>query len=158
MITVQPVEPSQVKRGDIILYRNLKGLIAHRVVAVEKKGDESQGRRFSNLYFLRSLFTQSSSLISQSLFSPQSPSLNPHHLFFLRGDGEGKDDEPVEPRQILGKVVLIEGNRGAINPNLWKTKIGNITLLLFYRLKRWTLRNIIRKTWLLFGDQSTKLK
>lgn len=33
-IGVAPVEPSQVKRGDIILYRIQSGLIAHRVVAL----------------------------------------------------------------------------------------------------------------------------
>jgi signal peptidase len=32
MITVEPVVPSQVKRGDILLYHNSRGVVAHRVV------------------------------------------------------------------------------------------------------------------------------
>jgi signal peptidase I len=35
-ITVQPVASSTVKKGDIILYRWQRGVIAHRVVGVEK--------------------------------------------------------------------------------------------------------------------------
>jgi len=142
VITVEPVEPSKVKRGDIILYQNLKGLIAHRVVSIEKTSDESRGLR-----------------TEQNMnFSTQPSSLGPHHFFFLRGDGEDKGSETIEPRQILGKVVLIEGNRGAINPNLWKAKIERIVLLLFHRLKRRALRNMISKPSILFGDPSAQLK
>ena len=32
LITVEPVVPSDVKRGDIVLYRSERGLLAHRVV------------------------------------------------------------------------------------------------------------------------------
>ncbi len=35
-ITVEPVKPSGIKRGDIVLYRFEKGVIAHRVVRIEK--------------------------------------------------------------------------------------------------------------------------
>lgn len=35
-ITVEPVKPSGIKRGDIVLYRLEKGVIAHRVVRIEK--------------------------------------------------------------------------------------------------------------------------
>jgi len=35
-ITVQPVAPSRIKRGDIILYRWEQGVIAHRVVRIER--------------------------------------------------------------------------------------------------------------------------
>jgi hypothetical protein len=34
-ITVRPVSPSAVRRGDIILYRWRQGVIAHRVVGIE---------------------------------------------------------------------------------------------------------------------------
>jgi hypothetical protein len=37
VIGVEPVKPSQVKWGDIILYRNGRGVIAHRVVRIEKE-------------------------------------------------------------------------------------------------------------------------
>ncbi len=32
LITVEPVQPSDVRLGDIVLYRSQRGLIAHRVV------------------------------------------------------------------------------------------------------------------------------
>jgi hypothetical protein len=35
-ITVRPVSPSTIRRGDIILYRWQQGVIAHRVVGIEK--------------------------------------------------------------------------------------------------------------------------
>jgi hypothetical protein len=37
VIGVEPVKPSQVKRGDIILYRTDRGVIAHRVVRIENE-------------------------------------------------------------------------------------------------------------------------
>lgn len=37
MITVEPVTPSDVKRGDILLYQFKKGVIAHRVMRVERE-------------------------------------------------------------------------------------------------------------------------
>jgi len=36
-VTVKPVVPSDIKPGDIILYRNQGGVIAHRVVRIEKR-------------------------------------------------------------------------------------------------------------------------
>ena len=39
VITIEPVEPSAVRKGDIILYRWDNGIIAHRVIDVELKGD-----------------------------------------------------------------------------------------------------------------------
>lgn len=51
MITVEPVTPGDVKRGDILLYEFKKSVIAHRVMRVERKaaqlrfilrGDSSQ--------------------------------------------------------------------------------------------------------------------
>jgi signal peptidase I len=37
LITVEPVEPSNLKRGDIILYRLQKDFIAHRIVNIEER-------------------------------------------------------------------------------------------------------------------------
>ena len=36
LITVAPVGPGSVKRGDILLYQNERGVVAHRVVGVVK--------------------------------------------------------------------------------------------------------------------------
>jgi signal peptidase I len=42
LITVAPVEPAAAKRGDILLYRSDRGLIAHRLVGLRKsaKGED----------------------------------------------------------------------------------------------------------------------
>lgn len=41
-ITIKPVASSDVKRGDIVLYRHHTGVIAHRVIAIEEtKPDDS---------------------------------------------------------------------------------------------------------------------
>jgi signal peptidase I len=37
IIKVEPVEPSHIKKGDIVLYRMKKGVIAHRVVHIERR-------------------------------------------------------------------------------------------------------------------------
>jgi len=37
VITVEPLAPAKLKRGDIILYRLQSGLIAHRIVNIEKR-------------------------------------------------------------------------------------------------------------------------
>jgi hypothetical protein len=37
MINVEPVLPSQVRHGDIILYRNPRGITAHRVIHIQKE-------------------------------------------------------------------------------------------------------------------------
>jgi len=40
-ITVEPVDPSGVKRGDILLYRSCRGVTAHRVVGIERKEENA---------------------------------------------------------------------------------------------------------------------
>ena len=53
-ITVAPARPAGIRRGDVILYRSARGVIAHRVAGVERgpggalvfipRGDASQSR------------------------------------------------------------------------------------------------------------------
>ena len=53
-ITVAPARPAAIRRGDVILYRSARGVIAHRVAGVERgpdgalvfipRGDASQSR------------------------------------------------------------------------------------------------------------------
>lgn len=38
-ITVEPISPEDMRRGDIILYRTAKGFIAHRIILIEKDDD-----------------------------------------------------------------------------------------------------------------------
>ncbi len=45
-ITVDPVSASSVRKGDIILYNNETGVIAHRVVHIEKKDASLQPHSF----------------------------------------------------------------------------------------------------------------
>ncbi len=42
MITVEPVTPCDIKRGDILLYQFKKGAIAHRVLRVEREDAQLQ--------------------------------------------------------------------------------------------------------------------
>ncbi|HKP86533.1 MAG TPA: signal peptidase I [Blastocatellia bacterium] len=44
MITVEPARAGEIKRGDIVLYRLKRGVIAHRVIGIEKA--EGAHRRF----------------------------------------------------------------------------------------------------------------
>ncbi len=37
MVTVEPVEPSKVKLGDIVLFRSKRGVTAHRLVGIERR-------------------------------------------------------------------------------------------------------------------------
>jgi signal peptidase I len=38
-VTVEPVEPCEVRKGDIILYRTASSVIAHRVMLIESRED-----------------------------------------------------------------------------------------------------------------------
>ncbi len=99
LITVEPVEPSNLKRGDIILYRLQNGFIAHRIVNIEK-------RNGCGLTFL------------------------------LRGDASVTDDAPVNPEQVLGKVVCLERGHRRIDPYSRRVRLWSIIYLWLARLKR----------------------
>jgi signal peptidase I len=94
-IIAEPVQPSRVKRGDIILYRYERGVIAHRVI--------------------------------------RSPSL--HHMFHLRGDACTALDEPVEARQILGRVVSVERNGSQVRLDTTRARIAFRVRYCMNRLK-----------------------
>ena len=111
-ITVEPMKPDAIKVGDIILYRYQENLIAHRVVQIENKCD-----------------TQSSVLRTQSYFT-------------LRGDARPACDDPVEAKQILGKVVSIETNGRSVNPYGFKGR-------LIFNLRRWVL---CLRVWLIYSE------
>ena len=114
MITVEPVVPSQVKRGDILLHHNGKGVIAHRVVRIARK---------------------------KAPFNTQNSVLD--IFFILRGDASSTCDEPVEADQALGKVVSVERNGGLIDLDSWKSLILYTARLFRSRLKRSIIRNIL---------------
>jgi hypothetical protein len=93
-ILVEPVSASQVKRGDIVLYRTPRGVTAHRIDRVVKDTNSVLNTRSSS----RDSF--------HSVHSPQHSSL----FFLLRGDSLDAFDSPVTSDQILGKVVSVERN------------------------------------------------
>src|SRR3989442_9908103 len=77
LITVAPVEPAAVKRGDILLYRGERGLIAHRLVGLRRSAKGEDVR------------------------------------YLLQGDASVDRDDPVQPEQVLGRVVAVRrGGRG----------------------------------------------
>jgi signal peptidase I len=102
-ITVQPVAPSDIKMGDIILYRLEAVVIAHRVVRIER-GEDGGSR------------------------------------FILRGDASGALDEPVEPAQVLGKVVSVERGGHSIDLYSRSAKMLRTAYVWASRLKRWIIR------------------
>jgi hypothetical protein len=99
VITVEPVAPSNLKKGDIILYRFQNGLIAHRIVNIEEKNGCGL-------------------------------------TFILRGDASVTDDAPVNPEQVLGKVVCLERGHRSIDPYSLKVRLGSMLYLWLARSKR----------------------
>lgn len=113
MITVEPVVPSQVKRGDILVHHNGRGMIAHRVVRIPRK---------------KALLNPEDSILGTS--------------FVLRGDASSTCDEPVEGDQVLGKVVSVERNGRLIDLDSWKSMILFASHLCTSHFKRSIIRNI----------------
>jgi signal peptidase I len=99
VITVEPVAPSNLKKGDIILYRFQNGLIAHRIVNIEEKNGCGL-------------------------------------TFILRGDASVTDDAPVNPEQVLGKVVCLERGHRSIDPYSLKVRLWSMLYLWLARSKR----------------------
>ncbi len=114
MITVEPAIPSQVKRGDILLHSNTRRVIAHRVVRIARR--------------------------KVVLDSPTSV---PGIFFILRGDASSVCDEPVDPVQVLGKVVSVERNGQLIALDSWKSMLFYAAHLCGSRFKRSVIRSIL---------------
>ncbi len=96
-ITVAPISPFNIKRGDILLYIVGKKVIAHRVVSIKREKNDSTSHT-----------------------STHSKALNPQIIFTLQGDASAICDEPVEAEQVLGKVVSVE--RHGHNIDLYSRK------------------------------------
>ncbi len=79
IIVIQPMEPSALKTGDVVFFRNKKSkssYIAHRLIAKQKDG-----------------------------------------VLITKGDARKDADEPVNPNQVLGKVVTVEKSGRAVSLN-----------------------------------------
>jgi hypothetical protein len=124
VITVEPVEASTIRVGDIALYRKENSLIAHRVIKILERSERNsrsapQGPQ-----------DRSASPIEAR------PSASETLLFILCGDARPTCDDPVAAEQILGKVVLIETNGHVIDPYSFKAKLTFNVRRLVFRLKR----------------------
>ena len=86
LITVEPVQASDVKLADIVLYRSERGLIAHRVVQMSCPQAEP-------------------SAVGAAGFSLRASSSRDSRVFRLQGDASLSCDQPVAAEQILGRVV-----------------------------------------------------
>ena len=109
MIRVEPVLPSQVRHGDIILYRSSRGVTAHRVVRIQRETNSIVG-------YHGQLF-----------------------LFNMRGDSLRVDDPPVMPDQILGKVFSVERNGQTVALYGTRAIIIQEARLFLFRLKRYVI-------------------
>jgi len=112
-ITVVPVAPFDIKRGDILLYIVGRKVIAHRLVRINREKSDS---------------------------TTQSSTLNPKQLFILRGDASASYDELVEAHQVLGKVVSVEKGGRSIDLYSKRAKMLRIAYAWASRLKRRMIR------------------
>jgi len=132
-LVVEPVGPSDVHKGDIVLYRSNGSLIAHRIIGIVKddKADE-----YTSL--LKAFCPEEARSAPESVDGGDGPSSqvddtrnglnnrssNEALFFILRGDASRTFDEPVAPEQVLGKIISIERNGGSLNPYSLRHKLA----------------------------------
>jgi translation initiation factor IF-1 len=124
VITVEPVDASAVKVGDIILYRDQQSLIAHRFIKILKRSEKNSRSA------LQGPQDRSGSPIGAR------PSTSETLQFILRGDARPADDDPINAEQILGKVVSVVRNGRCLNPYSLKVKLAFYIRRLTSRLRR----------------------
>lgn len=125
LITVQPIKPSDIIVGDIILYRHGYGVVGHRVVNIQAPQSSACPVEFC---------AADPALCRDSTGVPST-----QHLFFLRGDAAINDDFPVHADQILGKVVSLERNGRSLDPYCFRIKLLYEARRLAARLKRFLI-------------------
>ncbi len=148
-ITVAPIAPFDIKRGDILLYLVGRKVVAHRVVSIKSEKNDSQSHSSANFAiqstshspanFSTHASTPSlahSSAHSSTQASIHSKALNPQLIFILRGDASLICDDPVEAQQILGKVASVEREGRSIDFYSRRAKILRIVHAWASRLKR----------------------
>ena len=86
VITVEPIVPSCVKVGDIVLYKLNRSVVAHRVIRIIEDDHPSE----------------------PAAPEPPDGTCAARLSFVLRGDTWRVEDEAVQEHQILGKVVAVE--------------------------------------------------
>jgi signal peptidase I len=138
-VLVEPINPIEIHKGDIILYRSNGSLIAHRVMGILR--DNAVNEYFTLIEAFSSdpdqietkpLCKTDSTIAAQD--SKRSDSTD--KLFFiLRGDASRTFDEPVKCDQVIGKVISIERNGCGINPYGFQHKLACWLFKIFYRIK-----------------------
>ena len=116
-VVVGPVEPSAVRKGDIVLFRSNGSLVAHRVMGIVKDDKASE---YSTL--LKSFCPEEGPSACASVDGGDCPSIQ-SRFFILRGDAARTFDEPVTAEQVLGKVISLERNGKVVNPYSLKHKL-----------------------------------
>jgi len=125
---VEPINPIEINKGDIILYRSNGSLIAHRVMGI------LQDNAVNEYFTLIEAFSSGTDPIEKkSLYKTGSKiaARDSKHraatdklFFILRGDASRTFDEPVKCDQVVGKVISIERNGNSINPYSVQHKFG----------------------------------
>ena len=123
VLLVEPIDSAGIKIGDIILYQADEGMIAHRVIDIEKVEDPN---------FLRAGLPAPGSVPDTE--RKQASFLR--YSFILRGDASYSSDEPVYAEQILGKIVAVERHNRTINPYSLRHKLVCRARAWACRLKR----------------------
>jgi hypothetical protein len=123
VITVEPIEPSSINVGHIILYRQDRSVVAHRVARIIKTEPPPQ--------FSVDVEHPSNNACPLSLV--------PRHSFLLRDDTWGKQDVLVTGEQILGKVVSVERNGRHADPYSRRARIRLTAHTIGSRIKRWVV-------------------
>jgi len=170
MINVEPVLPSQVRHGDIILYRSPRGITAHRVIHIQKEmephgqaSDPIQPPMWGDISRLASgqavlNWRIPSSAGANSVLSPKSPSLDPRPstlVFYTRGDSLKADDFPVMSDQILGKVFSVERNGRTVALYGNRAIMIQETRIFLFTLKRYVVYALRQMKVLLFWHKAS---
>ena len=114
-ITVEPIEPSSIDVDDIILYRQDKSVVAHRVVRINAIEPETPPPCM--------LESCHSSLVTR-------------YSFVTRDDTWGEQNVLVREEQILGKVISVERKGREVDPYTRKAKLRLLVHTLGSRVKR----------------------
>lgn len=113
VITVEPIEPSQVKVGDIVLYSDGKGVVAHRVARVVPQAKLLSGCPGS-----------------------RDSSRTPHPVFLFCDDTWATERVPVAGDRILGRVVGVERKGRVFDPYRNRARLRLLIHRAGSRLKR----------------------
>jgi len=163
-ITVEPTAPSEVKKGDIILYRGESSVIAHRVVRIEQKASSSKATLKAERPVLDPRFERGDpqgpqGRSSSPPASPERPSASAEALrcragsrwragaalsFILRGDAADTFDDLEAAHRVLGKVVSVERDGKSIDLYSWKAKTLYRAHVSVFWLKRWIKRTFFK--------------